>query len=359
LVALAPLLAHGDVALIESNKDGTMKQVTLILFVAAAPETVHEVIAHPADYKTFVRNVSRSDWEPREAGGVSRWKLELPVSSFEMANVFRFEAGSAAPVHVTSLEERDEATYRWEMLGTPGGTVLVQYGYTDVKHSNSLVRSFLKKMPVTEHGLALAAQLMLASSMRKEAEKRTAAGSLPERSKTGENNPGFGFLLERGQVAVIRSLPDGRLSDLSLLDRYYAPPAKIGAALADPGAWSKFVPGVDESVVHGRSAGTAEATIKFAIPLVSWTSRYALRFTERVVEGLATDGDLRGARFRWDITPRGAKDALVVYRVSQRLTQSSTLFRTLIQHDPSLEHGLTVAFSLVYLRAMRGKAEGW
>jgi hypothetical protein len=358
LVALAPLLAHGDVALIESHKDGTMKQVTLVLFVKAAPETVHQVIAAPADYKTFVRNVSRSDWEPRESGGVSRWKLDLPVSSFEMANVFRFDAGAAAAVHVTSLEERDDATYRWEMLGAPGGTVLVQYGYTDVKHSNALVRSFLKKMPVTEHGLALAAQLMLAASMRKEAERRTAAGSLPERQK-GDGGPGFGFLLERGQVAVIRSTPEGRLSDLSLLDRYYAPLARIGAALADPGKWSTFVPGVDESALHARASGTAEATIKFAIPLVSWTSRYAMRFSERVVEGAATDGDLRGARFRWDLTPRGEKEALVVYRVSQRLTQSSTLFRTLIQHDPSLEHGLTVAFSLVYLRAMRGRAEGW
>ncbi len=286
LVALAPLLAHGDVALIESNKDGTMKQVTLMLFVAAAPETVHEVIARPSAYKSFVRNVSRSDWEPRDNGGVSHWKLELPVSSFEMTNIYRFDPGPAAPVYVTSAEERDDATYRWEMLGAPGGTVLVQYGYTDVKHSNALVRSFLKKMPVTEHGLALAAQLMLASAMRSEAEKRTAAGSLPERPK-GEGGPGFGFLLERGQVAVIRSTPDGRLSDLSLLDRYYAPAARIAAALSDPSAWSRFVPGVDESVQHARAAGTAEATIKFAIPMVAWTPRYAIRFPERVGEGIA------------------------------------------------------------------------
>jgi hypothetical protein len=38
-----------------------------------------------------------------------------------------------------------------------------------------------------------------------------------------------------------------------------------------------------------------------------------------------------------------------VFRVAQQLGQSSTIFRTLIQHDPSLEHGL---------RAFRGMAEG-
>ena len=40
LLALAPTVARGDMALVESNPDGTMKQVTLLLFVAAPPEVV-------------------------------------------------------------------------------------------------------------------------------------------------------------------------------------------------------------------------------------------------------------------------------------------------------------------------------
>src|SRR5438270_9480611 len=74
LVALAPLLEHGDVALIESNRDGTMKQVTLMLLVRATPATVHELLIHPGDYQKFVPNVSKSSWVPSENGGTSTWK---------------------------------------------------------------------------------------------------------------------------------------------------------------------------------------------------------------------------------------------------------------------------------------------
>jgi hypothetical protein len=362
LVALTPVLRHADVALVESHPDGTMKQVTLILFVRARPETVHEVIAHPADYKSFVRNVSKSTWEPRgESLGVTSWRLDLPVSSFTQVNYVKLESGPTGAVSITSADEREDATWRWEMHEAPGGigTVLVQYGYTDVKHSNALVRSFLKKMPVTEHGLALAAQLLLASNMRREAERRTVPTSLPPLPRDEGGGPGFGFLLERGQVAVMRSTPDGRLADFSLLDRIYAPLARVRDVIAAPGDWARFVPGVDESRERQRLAGAITYALEFAVPGASWSSTWQMRVGDTSVDGAAVDGDLRGARYRWDLTPRGASETLAVFRVAQQLGQSSTVFRTLIHHDPSLEHGLNIAFSLVYLRAFRGKAEGW
>ena len=359
LVALAPLLQRGELALIESNRDGTLKQVTLLLFVAAAPATVHDVLAHPGDYKKFIPNVSKSTWEARPDGTfASSWQLDLPVSSFEQTNLYAFEPGPAGAIDVRCPDEKDDATYRWEMKPVVGGTVLVQYGYTDVKHSNAMVRSFLKKMPVTEHGLALAAQMLLAMNMKQEAERRTPAGSLEPLDKTVKS-PGLGFLLDRGQVAVMRSFPDGKLNEVSVLDRVYAPAPKIVDALAHPAAWSTFIPGVDSSEERSRTGADVTYHTDFSIPLVTWSSTYDLRVADRTVEGFATSGDLHGAHFQWDLTPRSPTETLVVYRVNQRLQQSSTVFRKLIQYEPSLEHGLNVAFSLVYLRAIRARAEGW
>lgn len=358
LMGLVPLLAHGDLGLLESYPDGRMKQVTLILFAAATPETVHDVLTHPGDYKKFIPNVTKSSWEPRPDGGSSTWKLELPVSSFEQTNIYKLEPGPAGAIDVTCPTDEEDATYRWELLRVPAGTVMVQYGYTDVKHSNALVRRFVKKMPVTEHGLALAAQMLLAFNMKREAERRTPAGSLPPVDPKAKSS-GFGFLLERGQVAVMRSLADGRFADASLLDRMYAPAAKIASALAAPGEWHKFVPGVDGSSERRRAGDEVEFHVDFSIPLVTWSSTYDMRMNEKAFDAAAVDGDLRGARFRWDLTPTKPSETLVVYRVTQRLTQSSSIFRKLVEYEPSLEHGLNVAFSLVYLRAIRAKAEGW
>src|SRR5437879_3299477 len=203
LIGLTPLLQHGDVALIESNPDGRLKQVTLILFVAAPAATVHDLLAHPGDFKKFVPNITKSTWEPLPEGGVSTWKLDLPVSSFEQTNIYHFDPGPTGGVDMKCPTEEEDATYRWELWPVPAGTVLVQYGYTDVKHSNALVRRFVKKMPVTEHGLALAAQLLLAANMKREAEKRTPPGTLPPVDANAKSS-GFGFLLDRGQVAVMR-----------------------------------------------------------------------------------------------------------------------------------------------------------
>jgi hypothetical protein len=348
-------LRQGDVALIESTPAGTLKQVTLILWVAARPETVREVVTHPGEYKHFIPNVSESSWEPRADGGVSTWKLDLPVSSFDQTNIYHFDPDGTISVRCPTDEE--DATYRYEILPAQGGTVLVQYGYTDVKHSNAFVRSFLRKMPVTEHGLALAAQMLIVANLRHEAEKRTKPGTLEPPSTTPSR--GFGFLLDRGQVAVMRSLPSGALSDVSVLDRVYAPAERVLDALERPGEWSRYIPGVDASEEHGRGAAGTTVHLDFAIPLVTWSTTWGLRWAQRTVEGMGLEGDLRGAHFQWDVTRRSPTESLVVYRVNQKLQQSSTVFRKLIQFEPALEHGLNVAFSLVYLRAIRGLAEGW
>jgi hypothetical protein len=351
LVALAPLLVHGDIALAESNRDGTMKQVTLILLVRAAPDAVHALITHPGEYEKYVPNVSKSSWTPSENGGTSTWKVDLPIGSFSQTNTYAFEPDGG--VLMTCPNPDDDATWRWETHAAGGATVMVLYGYTDVKHSSALVRSFMKKLPVTEHGLALAAQMMLAWNLRKEAEKRApVAPSLPA------SGGGFNFLLDRGQVAVMRSHPDGKLHDVSVLDRVYAPIDKIAAAIGKPGEWSKLIPGVESSREISRG-GTIRYETSFHVPLVTWSSTWEMMTSATAFDSAAIEGDLTGARARWDLTARGPSETLVVYRVNQQLARSSTAYRTLIQYEPSLDQGLNVAFALVYLRAIRGRAEGW
>jgi hypothetical protein len=358
LAELAPLLVHSDLALIESKPDGTMKQVTLVMFVAAKPETVHGVVAAPGEYQKFIPNLSKSTWEKRSDGRMqSAWQLDLPVSEFDGVNVYDFDPAPAGPIDVQATDPNDEATYRWEMVPVSGGTVLVQYGYTDVKHSNKFVRGFLKRIPMMEHGLALAAQLMMAAPMRVEAEKRTPKGSLPT-VDTRQKSPGFNFLLERGMVAIMRS-QDGHLSAISGRDRAYASGPTVAEAITHPAQWAKFIPGVDESNERSRSQGNIEYRSVMSVPLVSWDTVYQMRVAPSQIEGMAVQGDLRGAHFMWNLTERGPKETLAIYRVNEPLSQSSLILRKLFSAQPSLEHGIGVAFGLVWVRAMRAKAEGW
>ena len=55
----------------------------------------------------------------------------------------------------------------------------------------------------------------------------------------------------------------------------------------------------------------------------------------------------------------GANKTLSNFRHIVPLAQSSMVLRRLFSSQPSLEHGIGVAFGLVWVRAMRARAEGW
>jgi hypothetical protein len=349
LERLAPLAAGADLACIESNPDGTMKQVTLLAWVPVAPSVMRDVIVQSERYHEFVPNLSRSTREPLGDGRwKSAWRIELPVSSFEGTNVYSIEhTGDGDAV---LLRGDGDARYRYEMLPVGEGTLLVQYGYTDVKHSNAFVRSFLKRQPMMEHGLALSAQMMFVTAMRAEAIKRAggARAAAPMVASGGKAPPSFAALLERGQVAVMRA------GEVSVLERMYTGEARVAGAIARANEYASFVPGVDKSYRRGEGF-----YVEMSLPIVTWGSTWALRQDAHAIDGAAIDGDLRGARFRWDLSSVRPSETLAVYRVRQQLDASSVVLRKLFDFQPSLRLGISVAVALVWTHAIRARAEGW
>jgi len=341
LERLAPLAALADVACVESNPDGSMKQVTVLAWVPAPPLVVRDVIVQSDRYHEFVPNLSRSTKEPLPDGRwKSAWRIELPVSSFEGVDTYALDGDAIV------MSGDDAARYRYEVLPIGGGSLLVQYGYTDVKHSNAFVRSFVKRQPMMEHGLALSAQMMFVTAMRKEAMRR--AGTKPFAPPSTGPPPSFASLLARGQVAVMR---DG---EVSVLDRIYAAEPRVEAVIAHANEYASFVPGVDKSYHHDGGF-----FVEMSLPIVTWASTWMLRESAHAVDGAAVDGDLRGARFRWDLSSSKPNETLAVYRVRQSLDQSSLILRKLFAFQPSLRLGINVALGLVWMRAIRGRAEGW
>lgn len=340
LERLAPLAAMADVACIESNPDGSMKQVTLLAWVAAPPSVVRDVIVQSDRYHEFVPNLSRSTKEPLADGRWrSAWRIELPVSSFEGVNSYALDGDAIL------ISGDDAARYRYEVLPVGDGALLVQYGYTDVKHSNAFVRSFVKRQPMMEHGLALSAQMMFVTAMRAEAVRRAGARAAGSPPKT---QPSFAALLARGAVAVMRA------GEVSVLERIWASEPRVADTIARANEYADFVPGVDKSYRRGDGF-----FVEMSLPIVTWASTWAIRAAPHVVDGAALDGDLRGARFRWDLSSRAPSETLAVYRVRQALDQSSVILRKLFDFQPSLRLGISVALGLVWMRAIRGHAEGW
>ena len=357
IVALAGAAAHGELALVESKPDGTMAQVTLVSFVHAPAAELRALVADVGGYVRFMPNLKQADFRRDERGHtVNTWRLELPISTFAGRDEYLIDPDPLGPISFWSLDSL--AHYRWDFVPVDGGTLLVQAGYADVLHANRFVKSFVRRQPSLEHGLGLAAQYMMVSAVKKEAE-RVGCGQVSGAATRASSSAALIALADRGQVVVMRSREDGHLSEVSVIDRVYAPIDLVREIIADPRAYKEFIAGVDTSTVTGKVADETTYEYEMSLPIVSWTSTFRMRVGQQSIDGAGLSGDLAGARYRWDLTARGMKETLVTYRANQPLARGSLILSKLFEVDPSLEYGLNVAFALLPLRSVRGRAEGW
>jgi ribosome-associated toxin RatA of RatAB toxin-antitoxin module len=346
---LAPLLVSGEMAGIEVGPDGRPRQITLLAYTAAPPATTLQVVAHPERYPEFVRNLSKSEVSPRPDGTVEhRWQLELPIGHFNGASTVRVTADPPA-VAFHGIDQ-DSASL-WEFLPAEGGgTVIVEYMRYAAPRQNALLTRLLERDPAHETGMGLAAGLVLVKSVARESAKRARAqGAKVQPPPRGA--PGFGFLLERGAVAIIRSLPDGSLADVSVVKRIGAPIARVLEVVSDMGRWPEFMPAVTRCKRLEQSGDEATYDLTVDGILLSIETRYRVKRLPRGVDSLGVGGDMVGSRFRWDLTPEG-DHTLAVYRANHRVGNSSVILRGLIHYEPLFEHGANVGVGIIAIDAV-------
>ena len=365
LAGMAPLLRNADIALMESFPDGMMRQITILSWVPAPPKVVHDVVADLEHYPSFLRNMTRVKVTRNADGTVDQeWMIDILVSHFSGLNHHFFRSDGAIDIDAIGPTERNR--FRWEFHpAAGGGTVMAMYGYVDVIHSNAFIRSIVARISTMEYGLGLAAQLVYVRGFHQRAAQL--AGPSPPPVQRGKN-PSLDFLLDRGRVAVIRSLPNGRLEGISIVDRVMAPRPKLEGIVIDGGNYAAFIDGITKSYETARSDHEVSYRTVFSMPLISWETRWAAQRDGRgAVDILATDGDLKGTYLRWDLTPLvmgsppgtgGPPGTLAVLRARLDLAAASLLLRTLFQKEPLFEHGMSVAFGLVMMSGARARAEG-
>ncbi len=204
LMTLAPLLRTADFAVLESDARGWEKQVTTILYAKASPEAVREVVIHPERYQDFVRNMTGRSVSKHNADGTFDHNLKLSYTVAGFSGVNRYTELPAAEGEAAGEVEITDPTgmshYRWQFLpaSNGGGTIVVVYGYTDMRHSGGFIDKVLARAETLEHGLAIITQLTLHRAMVAQAEKHP--GTFPPYvpPATGSAATSYRFLLDRG-----------------------------------------------------------------------------------------------------------------------------------------------------------------
>lgn len=358
LLTLAPSLHQADLALIESDGRGLLKQLTTVSLVAAPPSVVHSVVANPGNYGKFVPNMSRSDARS-EPGGTLLHEYKLDYTLISVDGRHRYVnlppvAGQAeAPIDVYDPDDNGVRHYRWEFYAVPGGTLLVCYGYTQIP-SDGLYGKLIHRAQTLEYGLALIPQLTLLLAVKKQSEK--VAG--PQPSAPAGAQPNLGFLLDRGAVALFRRA-GGRLSEVNLVDRTRARADVLVRVASNTGEWSRFVPTIDKSMPVGARSGLPGFEVNQSLPLMSWDTTWGVASNATSVDMFGLDGDLQHARMRWDVRPlhdAGPMQTEIVLRCLENFDRS-IIIRQLYKLEPFFEYGIDVGLQLVILRGVKQQAE--
>lgn len=355
LIALAPILRTSDIALIESNDKGAMKQLTSITLAAAPPEVVRDVVIHPEHYPQFVRNMKESTVKHLPDGSfIHQYALNYTIYTVDGRHRYVMlppDGPGAAPVDMYDPDSNGVRHYRWEFLPAGQGTVVVLYGYSLIPRDGFLNR-FLSQAPTLEYGLALIPQMSLLLAMKARAEQIAGGKAIPA---PGGSAADYAFLLERGTVALFRAA-GGHISDISLIDRSSARPDVLTQVAGDPTQWSHFIPTLTRSTPLGSKSGISGVEIERKLPLCDWTTTWAYRSSPRAVDLFGLSGDLHGGRMRWDVRPRGATSELVL-RSILHFDQGSMVVRELYKLEPTFEYGIDVGLELLMIQGVRARAE--
>jgi hypothetical protein len=361
LATLVPSLSGADLALIESDGRGFLKQMTTISLVAAPPAAVRDLVAHPERYGQFVHNMSRSDIK-QEPGGtlIHEYKLDYTIASVDGHHRYVFlppvDGQAAAPIQMYDADDNGIRHYRWEFYDAPEGrTLLVLYGYTQIP-ADGIYGKLIHRAQTLEYGLALIPQMTLMLAMKQRAEKD--AGPRPPLPVGAQ--PNLGFLLERGTVALFRRGPDKRLSEVNLVDRTRARPEVLLQVAGNSAQWSRFVPTMERSTPVGNRQGLPSVELVQSLPLMSWTTVFGSVINGTSVDMFGIDGDLVRGRMRWDVRP--VKDGVgsqseVILRCVESFDRSSYVVRGLYKLEPLFEYGIDVGLQLVILRGVKQQAE--
>lgn len=355
LTQLAPLLRSADLVLLESDSNGAMKQITAMTLAAARPDVVREVLMHPERYTDFVRNMKRSDVQQRPDGTLDH-SYALDYSVFDISGTHRYVRTNepGGPVELFDADPNSSGLrhYRWEFLPVGSGTLVVQYGYTDLANSGGVIEQLRQRFNTLEYGMALVAQMSLLVAMKSRAEQ--VAGPAGSASLPAAGGADYGFLLDRGTVAMLRN-GGSRLSDLSLVDRTTARPEVVVQVAKQVDQWAQFVP----SIKRSESIGD-RVDMKQALPLLTFDTQYGVQSNASSVELYGLAGDLRGARLRFDVRSEPAGSAArsqLVFRASQQFDRASFVIRQLYKMEPLFEYGINIGLAMLMQRGVRWRAE--
>ena len=367
---IARLCNRGLIALIETNPDGSSRQVVLFTRLAVKPDRIYDVLMDVEAYPRFLRTIDRISIVGRRRDMFAfQWTLDLPLMGLDGTRLQR----GRRPVMVESRGQTGNlrgSRERWELYPVPGGTLVAFYRALDIETGGFLLRTLVDLEPSTEAGANLSSGFIHMRGLAQHLTSGPAPRPKPQ-ARTGPVPPFVPLdlsreaplakltpLLDHGLLAVIESHDDGSLRQVALLGAGKVPVAKIRAVVADATKYPEFMPNISRQRVTQRDDGQLQLDWTIKTPVSSMSGTALMTVGTESIEVNAVSGDVSRARIRWRFVPIAKDRAVTVYYSYSDIRSASWVTRLLLNAEPLLEHGMVAAAGTIALTAMTARAEG-
>lgn len=370
LKAIAPLLKKHDViGVTESSATGEPTAMTLALRVKAPRAVAFKVMEDPTNFYYLSTLFKENEIvEQHDNAKAWTWASRQKLFSVTGMNTIALYPPRRADVRIAkSSVGQGDFTLAFHEDGAEH-TLIVLSGILDVQTSEWFIRYLLGGNPSMRQAMNVAIGLVCIKGVKALAE-RVAAGKPLDKHRTSGKSGGelrltadkelkaLAPLIARGQVVVVDSNAKGKLRQVTTIESIRAPFGKVLDAVSTPKNYSKFIRAISDVTVHSAAAKEIFFSWTLGFSVFSITSKNRMSSVDSgvLLEGL--EGDLAGAKWRWQIVPTATDRTVVAYHGFANVKKAAYILDKTVVREPYLEHGLMAGSNMVMLRAMKRAVE--
>lgn len=175
LRSLMPLLGRGDLALIESFPDGTLRQVNVLARFQARVKKVRHTVSDIRSWGRWLKAVRRVSVR-RKVGNQIDYRIRvklLPFYSLKTRHrMFLHDKHIDMKVLGGSIKRARYKYHFYKVPKKPKASVFVYSLYIDLRSTNSILRGIFAQNKEVEHGVTMASAVIWVNALRKRVERR-------------------------------------------------------------------------------------------------------------------------------------------------------------------------------------------
>jgi hypothetical protein len=377
IAATLEQLPNADLVLMNDPAAARPVRVLLATRVSAPLEKLRQVLADVGSYRKAMPSFRRTDVLStiRAAGATEvevAWELEVPIWNltgklwlYPRAQGVDLELreGDFSPglFHLKALPTR---------TGVPASSLLVIDGYANLRESHWAIRKLVHRSPLVEPVMTVAAVYVMLRALADLTEhavhaRPTAPVAAPDLSALDGTDTGRAanaFAVQPKVLAVVHRRLDGRLARVEVALPLATAPEDASGKSLHPEAF-RDVPGWKRVAVSSsqldecKDAKAACWAIESNLPFFSTGGIF--KVFRQPWRARMLEGDSKGAVLGLDFVPAQNKSrATLVVSQHPRIDRAGYVPRKLIAAEPLLEHGLSLALTIVEAVALAPALEG-